>query len=63
MCVQAHLWLPVLAIDLVSSEGMVKHQDLVGVLQSWSFVFAVLELHGSIQQGEIATDNQSIRTV
>lgn len=55
--------LPVLAVDLVSSQGVVKHQDLVGVLQSWSGVLAVLQLNSSIQQREVPPDNQGVRTV
>ncbi len=55
--------LPVLAVDLISSQGVVKHQDFVGVLQSWSGVLAVLQLHSSIEQREVPPDDQSIRTV
>lgn len=55
--------LPVLAVDLISSQGVVKHEDLVGVLKSWSGVLAVLQLHSSIQQGEVPPDDQSVRTV
>lgn len=42
---------------------MVKHQDLVGVLQSWSGVVAVLQLHGGVQQGQVPPDDESVRTV
>lgn len=55
--------LPVLAVDLVSSQGVVKHQDLMGVLQSWSGVVAVLKFHRSIQQREVPPDDQSVRAV
>lgn len=55
--------LPVLAVDLVSSQGVVKHQDLVDVLQSWSGVVTVLKFHRSIQQREVPPDDQSVRAV
>lgn len=54
---------PVFAVDLVGGEGVVKHQDLVGILEPWSGVLTVFQLHGRIQQGEIAADDESVRTV
>lgn len=54
---------PVLAVDLVCSQGVVKHQDLVDVLQPWSGVVAVLQLHRGVQQRKVAPDDEGVRAV
>lgn len=62
-CTRERCVLPVLAVDLISSQGVVKHQDLMGVLQAWSGVLAVFQLHSSVQQREVPSDDQGVRTV
>lgn len=55
--------LPVLAVDLVSREGVVKHQNLVCVLQSRPCVVAVLQLDSGVQQRQVPPDDESIGAV
>lgn len=55
--------LPVLAVDLVSCEGVVKHQNLVCVLQSRPCVVAVLQLDSGVQQRQVSPDDESIGAV
>lgn len=54
---------PVLAVDLVSSEGVVKHQNLVGVLEAWPGVVTVLQLHGGVQQRQVPPNDESVWAV
>lgn len=55
--------LPVLSIDLVSRQSVVKHHNLVGVLQPWPGVVSVLQVHGGVQQRQVAADNQGVGAV
>lgn len=55
--------LPVLAVDLIGREGVVKHQHFVVVLQPRSGVVLVLQSNRSVQQGQVPSDNQGVRTV
>lgn len=54
---------PILPVDLVGCEGVVKHQDLVCILQPRARVVLVLQLHGGVQQGQVAADDQGVGAV
>lgn len=54
---------PVFAVDLVSGQRVVKHEHLVRVLEPWTGVVPVFQLHRRVQQRQVATHDQSVRTV
>lgn len=64
LCASVHVCvLPVLAVNLIRCQGVVKHQDLVGVLQARPGVLVVLQLYSGVQQRQIASDDQGVWAV
>lgn len=52
---------PVLSVGLVSSQGVLEHEDTVAGVEAGAAVLAELQLHRRVQQRQVPAHDQRVR--